>query len=156
LNSFQEELLFHLIAQEGKRVWSCGLLALQAKPMIEKGNAKELLDPNIAGTFDEDQFHKMVLAATHCLTRAATYRPNIKEILKLLRGEDDVSKWVKIEEDDEDGFDDEVYPNSNTELHLSLAMVDVEDNDSVSNSSLERSNNSLFSSSSSSSQELQS
>nr|BAD44052.1 putative protein kinase [Arabidopsis thaliana] len=124
--------------------------------MIEKGNAKELLDPNIAGTFDEDQFHKMVLAATHCLTRAATYRPNIKEILKLLRGEDDVSKWVKIEEDDEDGFDDEVYPNSNTELHLSLAMVDVEDNDSVSNSSLERSNNSLFSSSSSSSQELQS
>jgi hypothetical protein len=132
------------------------LLALQAKPMIEKGNAKELLDPNIAGTFDEDQFHKMVLAATHCLTRAATYRPNIKEILKLLRGEDDVSKWVKIEEDDEDGFDDEVYPNSNTELHLSLAMVDVEDNDSVSNSSLERSNNSLFSSSSSSSQELQS
>lgn len=56
------------------------LLALQAKPMIEKGNAKELLDPNIAGTFDEDQFHKMVLAATHCLTRAATYRPNIKEV----------------------------------------------------------------------------
>ncbi|KAG7579389.1 Protein kinase domain [Arabidopsis thaliana x Arabidopsis arenosa] len=129
-------------------------LVMWAKPMIEKGNAKELLDPNISGTFDEDQFHKMVLAATHCLTRAATYRPNIREILKLLRGEDDVSKWVKIVEEDEDCFDDEVYPNSNIELHLSLAMIDVEDNDSVSISSLERSNNSLFSSSSS--QELQS
>ncbi|XP_010496668.1 PREDICTED: probable receptor-like serine/threonine-protein kinase At5g57670 isoform X1 [Camelina sativa] len=129
-------------------------LVMWAKPMIEKGNAKELLDPNISGTFDEDQFHKMVLAATHCLTRAATHRPNIREILKLLRGEDEVAKWVKIVEEDEDCFDDEVYPNSNTELHLSLAMVDVEDNDSVSISSLERSNNSLFSSSSS--QELQS
>ncbi|ESQ50847.1 hypothetical protein EUTSA_v10022595mg [Eutrema salsugineum] len=129
-------------------------LVMWAKPMIEKGNLKELLDPNI-GTFDEAQFHKMVLAATHCLTRAATHRPNIREILKLLRGEDELEKWVKKIEEDEDCFDDEVYPNSNTELHLSLAMVDVEDNDSVSVGSLERSNNSLFSSSSSS-QELQS
>lgn len=48
--------------------------------MIEKGNAKELLDPNIFGTFDEDQFHKMVLAATHCITRSATHRPNIREV----------------------------------------------------------------------------
>lgn len=56
------------------------LLGLQAKPMIEKGDAKELLDRNISGTFDEDQFHKMVLAATHCLTRAATHRPNIRQV----------------------------------------------------------------------------
>lgn len=48
--------------------------------MIEKGDAKELLDPNISGTFDEDQFQKIVLAATHCLTRAATHRPNIREV----------------------------------------------------------------------------
>lgn len=82
-----------------------------------------------------------------------TYPITFLQILKLLRGEDEVAKWVKIVEEDEDCFDDEVYPNSNTELHLSLAMVDVEDNDSVSISSLERSNNSLFSSSSS--QELQ-
>ncbi|KAL1212313.1 Protein kinase STUNTED [Cardamine amara subsp. amara] len=129
-------------------------LVMWAKPKIEKGNAKELLDPNVSGIFDEDQFHKMVLAATHCLTRAATHRPNIREILKLLKGEDEVEKWVKKVEEDEDCFDDEVYPNLNTELHLSLAMLDVEDNDSVSVSSLERSNNSLFSSSSSS-QELQ-
>ncbi|VVB10288.1 unnamed protein product [Arabis nemorensis] len=130
-------------------------LVMWAKPMIEKGNAKDLLDPNISETFDEDQFHKMVLAARYCLTRAATHRPNIKEILRLLSGEDDVEKWVKKVEEDEDCFDDEVYPNSNTELHFSLAMLDVEDNDSVSVSSLERSNNSIFSSSSSS-QELQS
>ena len=56
------------------------LLGLQAKPVIEKGAAKELLDPNISWTFDEAQFQKMVLAAKHCLTRAATHRPNIREV----------------------------------------------------------------------------
>ncbi|KAF3486366.1 hypothetical protein F2Q69_00052589 [Brassica cretica] len=128
-------------------------LVMWAKPIIEKGAAKELLDPNISGTFVEDQFQKMVLAAKHCLTRAATHRPNIREILKLLNGEDEVEKWVKKLGEDDDCFDDEVYPNSNKELHLSLAMLDIEDNDSISVGSLERSNNSLFSSSPS--QELQ-
>ncbi|KAL0802716.1 hypothetical protein Bca101_057892 [Brassica carinata] len=130
------------------------LLGLQAKPVIEKGAAKELLDSNISGTFDEAQFQKTVLAAKHCLTRAATHRPSIREILKLLKGEDEVEKWVKKVEEDDDCFDDEVYPNSNKELHLSLAMLDIEENDSISVGSLERSNNSLFSSSPS--QELQS
>ncbi|KAJ0254408.1 Protein kinase domain-containing protein [Hirschfeldia incana] len=129
-------------------------LVMWAKPVLEKGAAKELLDPNISGTFDEAQFQKMVLAAKHCLTRAATHRPNIKEILKLLKGEDEVDKWVNKVEEDDDCFDDEVYPNSNKELHLSLAMLDIEDNDSTSVGSLERSSNSLFSSSPS--QELQS
>ncbi|XP_018433201.1 protein kinase STUNTED isoform X2 [Raphanus sativus] len=129
-------------------------LVMWAKPVIEKGAAKELLDTNISGNFDEAQFQKMVLAAKYCLTRAATHRPNIREILKLLKGEDEVEKWVKKVEEDDDCFDDEVYPNSNKELHLSLAMLDIEDNDSISVGSLERSNNSLFSSSPS--QELQS
>ncbi|KAH0909157.1 LOW QUALITY PROTEIN: hypothetical protein HID58_032478 [Brassica napus] len=127
----------------------------QAIPMIEKGDAKELLDPNISGSLDEAQFQKTVLATRCCLTRAATHRPNIREILKLLRGEDEVEKWVKKVEEDEDCFDDdEVYPNSNKDLHLSLAMLGIEDNDSVSVGSLERSSRSIFSSSSS--QELQS
>ncbi|KAG2323186.1 hypothetical protein Bca4012_058694 [Brassica carinata] len=129
-------------------------LVMWAKPVIEKGAAKELLDSNISGTFDEAQFQKTVLAAKHCLTRAATHRPSIREILKLLKGEDEVEKWVKKVEEDDDCFDDEVYPNSNKELHLSLAMLDIEENDSISVGSLERSNNSLFSSSPS--QELQS
>lgn len=54
------------------------------------------------------------------------------------------------EEENEDCFDDEVYPNSSAELHLSLAMLELEDDESASISSMERSNNSLFSSSSSS------
>ena len=49
--------------------------------MIEKGDAKELLDPNISGSLDEAQFQKTVLAARCCLTRAATHRPNIREVI---------------------------------------------------------------------------
>jgi interleukin-1 receptor-associated kinase 1 len=58
------------------------------------------------------------------------------------------------EEGNEDCFDDEVYPNSSTELHLNLAMLEVEDDETASISSMERSNNSLFSSTCSS-RELQ-
>lgn len=36
--------------------------------------------------------------------------------------------------------DDEVYPNSSAELHLNLALLDLDD-DSISSSSLEQGNN---------------
>ncbi|KAF2540178.1 hypothetical protein F2Q68_00028840 [Brassica cretica] len=124
-------------------------LVMWAKPLIETGNENELLDPHVTEISDETEFHRMVLAATHCLTRSATHRPSIKQILRLLRGVDDVEKWFKRinEEENGDCFDDEVYPNTRAELHLSLAMMlEVEDDESVSISPMERSNNSLFSS----------
>ncbi|KAG5412751.1 hypothetical protein IGI04_000318, partial [Brassica rapa subsp. trilocularis] len=124
-------------------------LVMWAKPLIETGNENELLDPEVTEISDETQFRRMVLAATHCLTRSATHRPSIKQILRLLRGVDDVEKWSKRinEEENGDCFDDEVYPNTRAELHLSLAMMlEVEDDESVSISPMERSNNSLFSS----------
>uniref|UniRef100_A0A1J3JQ44 Putative receptor-like serine/threonine-protein kinase n=2 Tax=Noccaea caerulescens TaxID=107243 RepID=A0A1J3JQ44_NOCCA len=124
-------------------------LVMWANPLIETGNSKGLLDPGVTELFDESQFQKMVLAATQCLTRSATHRPNIRQILRLLRGENEVEKWIK-EEENEDCFDDEVYPNSSAEMHLSLAMLEVEDEESASVSSLERSNNSGFCSSCSS------
>ncbi|KAL1215684.1 Protein kinase STUNTED [Cardamine amara subsp. amara] len=125
-------------------------LIMWAKPLIESGNSKGLLDPDVTEIFDESQFQTMVLAASHCLTRSATHRPNIRQILRLLRDENEVGKWIMEEEENEDCLDDEVYPNSSTELYLSLAMLEVEDDESASISSMERSNNSLFSSSCSS------
>ncbi|KFK30141.1 protein kinase-like protein [Arabis alpina] len=122
-------------------------LVMWAKPLIETGNSKGLLDPDVTEILDESQFERMVLAATSCLTRSATHRPNIKQILRLLRGENGIDKWIKEEEDNEECFDDEVYPNSSAELRLSLAMLEEEDDESESISSMERSNNSLFSSS---------
>lgn len=53
---------------------------MQAKPLIETGNSKGLLDPDVTEIFDESQFQRMVLAASHCLTRSATHRPNIRQV----------------------------------------------------------------------------
>ncbi|XP_011046242.1 PREDICTED: receptor-like cytosolic serine/threonine-protein kinase RBK1 isoform X2 [Populus euphratica] len=120
-------------------------LLLWAKPIIESGNAICLVDPNLNGNFDEVQMQRMVLAATHCITRAARLRPKMSEILKLLRGDKEQEKWANPQNKDlqateNQDNDDEVYPNSSAESHLSLALLDV-DYDSTSFSSWEHGNN---------------
>lgn len=121
-------------------------LVMWAKPLIETGNTRALLDPDMDGNFDLVQMQRMVLAATLCITRAARLRPKMSEILKLLRGDKDVQELetpqTKDSEDPENqgDNDDEVYPNSSAELHLSLALLDVDD-DCTSFSSMEQGSN---------------
>ncbi|KAJ6716951.1 hypothetical protein OIU74_009468 [Salix koriyanagi] len=120
-------------------------LVMWAKPIIESGDAIGLVDPNLNGNFDEVQMQRMVLAATHCITRAARLRPKMSEILKLLRGDKELEKWVKpqnkdLQDPENQDNDDEVYPNSSAESHLSLALLDV-DYHSTSFSSWEHGNN---------------
>ncbi|KAJ6906395.1 receptor-like protein kinase [Populus alba x Populus x berolinensis] len=116
-------------------------MVLWAKPIKESGNAIGLVDPNLNGNFDEVQMQRMVLAATHCITRAARLRPKMSEILKLLRGDKEPEKWVNpqnkdLQDPENQDNDDEVYPNSSAESHLRLALLDV-DYDSTSFSSWE-------------------
>ncbi|KAJ6692888.1 PROLINE-RICH RECEPTOR-LIKE PROTEIN KINASE PERK7 ISOFORM X1 [Salix purpurea] len=120
-------------------------LVMWAKPIIESGDAIGLVDPNLNGNFDEVQMQRMVLAATQCITRAARLRPKMSEILKLLRGDKELEKWVKpqnkdLQDPENQDNDDEVYPNSSAESHLSLALLDV-DYHSTSFSSWEHGNN---------------
>ena len=56
----------------------------QAKPIIESGDVKGLLDPNLNGNINETHMHRMVLAATLCITRSARLRPKMSEVIKLL------------------------------------------------------------------------
>lgn len=64
--------------------------------------------------------------------------------MKLLKGDQDVEMYVDppyfdVEDtENRDDNDDEVYPNSSTELHLNLALLDVDD-DTTSCSSVENS-----------------
>uniref|UniRef100_A0A2N9IRX2 Protein kinase domain-containing protein n=1 Tax=Fagus sylvatica TaxID=28930 RepID=A0A2N9IRX2_FAGSY len=118
-----------------------------AKPKLESGDIKGILDPKLDGKYDEIQVQGMVLAANLCITRAARLRPKMSQILKLLKGDIHVEEWMnsqngdlKDSENQDNNNDDEVYPNSSAELHLSLALLDVED-DNTSNSSGEQSNN---------------
>ena len=53
---------------------------IQAKPILEKGKFKELVDPNLADNYDESQMQRMVLAATVCLARAPQLRPNMAQV----------------------------------------------------------------------------
>ncbi|XP_022763047.1 probable serine/threonine-protein kinase PBL26 [Durio zibethinus] len=116
-------------------------LVMWAKPIIESGDVKGILDPSLNGNINKTQMHSMVLAATLCITRSARLRPKMSEILELLRGETAVEKWAETQNENTESLDhndDEVYPNSSAELHLSLAMLDVDD-DLTSFSSMEQS-----------------
>ena len=67
------------------------------------------------------------------------------QILKLLRGDKELEKWANPQNKDpwdpeNQDNDDEVYPNSSAESHLSLALLDV-DYHCTSFSSWEHGNN---------------
>ncbi|KAG6651581.1 serine/threonine-protein kinase CDG1-like [Carya illinoinensis] len=120
-------------------------LVMWAKPIIESGNVKGILDPNLDGKYDEVQLQRMVLAATLCITRSARLRPKMSQILKLLKGHKYDEELVDSrngnikDSENQDNNDDEVYPKSSTESHLSLALLDVDD-DTISYSSVDQSN----------------
>ncbi|XP_021753068.1 probable receptor-like protein kinase At5g18500 isoform X2 [Chenopodium quinoa] len=123
-------------------------LVMWAKPRLQSGKLiKGILDPSLEGSVDEGQMQRMVLAAKLCLTRATRLRPNMDQILKLLKGEETMDTWAKShvydEEEEEEHFDgneEELYPNSSAKKsHLSLALLDLED-DRTSCSSGDRSN----------------
>ncbi|KAI3446261.1 hypothetical protein Pfo_002926 [Paulownia fortunei] len=118
-------------------------LVMWAKPRLESRDFKSILDPNLDGNIDEAQVQRMALAAALCLTQAARLRPKMCQILNILCGEElvDGAKPKCGNYDDpenQDDNDDEVYPDSSAESHLSLAFLDVNDN-STSFSSLDQS-----------------
>lgn len=64
---------------------------------------------------------------------------SIMQILKLLRGDEEVTRWAEQEvcaPETHDGFDEELFP-TNIQSHLNLALLDLED-DAVSICSTEQ------------------
>ncbi|XP_058759115.1 protein kinase STUNTED-like [Vicia villosa] len=109
-------------------------LVVWAKPLIENGDVKGLLDPKLEGKCDETQLQRMVLAASLCITQAARLRPKFNQILKILKEGDEVEHCFNEQSENEENIDDEVYPHSSAELHLTLALLGV-DEDSTSSCS---------------------
>lgn len=109
-------------------------LVMWAKPKLQSGKLDQgILDPSLEGSVDESQMQRMVLAATLCLTRETRLRPTMDQILELLNGEETIETWAKSHGYDKGGenFDaneDDFYQNaSSKKSHLSLALLDVED-----------------------------
>ncbi|XVF64488.1 hypothetical protein PTKIN_Ptkin09bG0173700 [Pterospermum kingtungense] len=116
-------------------------LVMWAKPILIGGKFSQLLDPSLGDDYDGDQMERMVLAATLCIRRAPRARPQMSVVVKLLQGDADVKKWARLQVNASEGsdtLDDEACPRSNLQSHLSLALLDIED-DSLSMSSIEQS-----------------
>ncbi|GJS86198.1 putative proline-rich receptor-like protein kinase PERK11 [Tanacetum coccineum] len=111
-------------------------LVMWAKPKLEKGDLASILDVDLDKEVHKDQIVRMALAATLCLTRSATRRPTMSQVIRILRGDHDLGRLTaqndsevscNNENEDDDDDDDEVYPESNAESHLSLAFLDIEE-----------------------------
>ncbi|KAH9757224.1 protein kinase domain-containing protein [Citrus sinensis] len=116
-------------------------LVMWAKPILSSGKVTQLLDPALGNNYDYDQTERMVLASILCIRRDPRARPQMSLVLKLLRGDADVTKWARLQvnaSEESEMLDDESCPRSNLQSHLNLALLDVED-DSFSMSSIEQS-----------------
>lgn len=108
-------------------------LVMWAKPILQGGKVKELVDPLLGDKYDNNQMERMILAASLCIRRAARSRPCMTVVLKLLQGEDDdVLKWARSEVDGSeefDGLDNEAAPcpDSDIQSHINLALLDIDD-----------------------------
>ncbi|XP_044509323.1 proline-rich receptor-like protein kinase PERK2 isoform X2 [Mangifera indica] len=104
-------------------------LVMWAKPILKIGKFSQLLDPSLDQDFDNDQIERMVLAATLCIIRAPTLRPQINLVLKLLQGNEQATIWARQQVgalEELDVIDGEAFPN-NIQSHLNLALLDVDD-----------------------------
>lgn len=139
---------------------------VQAKPILEDGKYSQLLDPSLQINNNGDQMQRMVLAATLCIRRSPQARPKMSsvshvlfnliivpicsclneygmiQVLKLLKGDEDTLKWAMQQlssssSDEAEMLEDEQNQRSDLQLHLNLALLDVED-DSVSMGSFEQ------------------
>lgn len=114
-------------------------LVMWATSVLKSGKISQLLDPNLGSEYNNCQIKRMVLAATLCIRRVPRLRPQIGVILKLLHGDEEVTRWAEQEvcaPETHDGFDEELFP-TNIQSHLNLALLDLED-DAVSICSTEQ------------------
>ncbi|XP_022728793.1 PTI1-like tyrosine-protein kinase At3g15890 [Durio zibethinus] len=96
-----------------------------AEPLIAKGRFKDLVDPRLRGNFDENQLKQTINVAALCVQSEPEKRPNMKEVVSMLKGYDRRGKLmqtrmdsVKYKEellaldqtsDDDDGGPEESY-----------------------------------------------
>lgn len=108
-------------------------LVMWATPILNGGDISDLLDPSLDVKHDEEEVRRMALAASLCLGRSARLRPRISQVLRMLRGEEEDTATLAAAEPEPDCVvDDETYPTANVRSHLGLALLDVEDTESIS------------------------
>ncbi|XP_048323247.1 PTI1-like tyrosine-protein kinase At3g15890 [Ziziphus jujuba] len=57
-----------------------------AEPLIAKGRFKDLVDPKLRGSFDENQLKQAIKVASLCVRAEPENRPKMKEVVGILKG----------------------------------------------------------------------
>lgn len=113
-----------------------------AKPLLESGDLKALLDPKLDGNFDVDQMHRMLLAASLCVSQSSRLRPKVSQVLKILTGEKDGDECLNSHvidlKDLGNQDDDDLFFEFGYKQHMGSGLLQTE-NDTSSLSSYETS-----------------
>ncbi|KAL5701548.1 non-specific serine/threonine protein kinase [Ranunculus cassubicifolius] len=107
------EYLMHGIVDEKTDVFAFGVLLLElitgrqaldsaqnslvmwAKPFLLKNNIRALIDPSIDDSYDLQQINRVALTASLCIQQSAILRPRMRQVVKLLRGDETGMEWAK-------------------------------------------------------------
>ncbi|KAL2530410.1 Protein kinase superfamily protein [Forsythia ovata] len=61
-------------------------LVMWAKPMLISKNYAELVDPSLCDAYDSEQMNRMVMVASICIHQSSTERPQMSQVLRMLKG----------------------------------------------------------------------
>ncbi|KAK9055247.1 hypothetical protein SSX86_026329 [Deinandra increscens subsp. villosa] len=98
-----------------------------AKPILNKGEVEEIVDPRLEGKYDLSQLSRLGFAASLCIRASSTWRPTMSEVLDVMVEEElDKSRWKMPDEEIEEhddlwGFEDlefEFYDSSTSSPSL--------------------------------------
>lgn len=106
-----------------------------AKPLLSSGEIKQLVDPFLGNDYDCDEMERMTLAASLCTRTSSHSRPEMSLVLQLLQGDDETTGWARSQVTASfDGSDEETgaAPDANMQSHLNLALLGVEEDDTLS------------------------
>lgn len=93
-----------------------------ADPFISKGKYGDMVDRRLKGNFDEAQVRQMVHVAALCVQTDAEKRPNMKQVVNLLKGFDADEQGITKTKMDSIRYDDQL-------LRLDQNTDDDEDDD---------------------------
>ncbi|KAL0646848.1 hypothetical protein Bca4012_045139 [Brassica carinata] len=79
----------------------CDGRRIAAKPALETGNTRELVDPKLQEKYDDQQMNRLVLTASHCVQQSPILRPTMTQVLELLTNgnEAEVAKSWRMPKD---------------------------------------------------------
>ncbi|KAL9266788.1 Receptor-like cytosolic serine/threonine-protein kinase RBK2-like protein [Drosera capensis] len=107
------EFFMHGIVDEKTDIYAYGVLLLElisgrlalddsqkslvmwAKPFLDKREYKELLDPSLNDAYDMKQLKNISLAASMCIHHCPIERPQMSEVVEILKGERHCSEFAR-------------------------------------------------------------